>query len=95
MCLAADLQEIVPRDRWDIETCFSPIASIDGACMYTRFGAFISGIASFDASAFGTPRNEAIAMDPQQRLLLEETGSAWTYARNQHVELSNKSTGAL
>ena len=95
MCLAMDLQGIVPHDRWDIETYFSPTSSIDGARMYTRFGAFIDGIASFDASAFGTPRNEAIAMDPQQRLLLEETGSAWTYARNQCVELSNKFTGAI
>ena len=95
MCLATDLQEIVPHDRWDIETCFSPATSIDGACMYTRFGAFIDGIANFDASAFSTPCNEAIAMDPQQRFLLEETGIAWTYARNQSVEPLNRFTGAV
>ena len=44
--------------------------------MYTRFGAFCSGIAEFDAAAMRIPQAEAAAMDPQQRLLLQASAEA-------------------
>ena len=57
---------LVPLERWDVEA--EPLAA--------RFGAYFTGIAAFDASAFGVPDSEAALVDPQQRLLLETMGEA-------------------
>ncbi|WP_423748112.1 type I polyketide synthase, partial [Frankia canadensis] len=53
----------VPADRW------SP-AELPGTG-HTRFGAFVDGVADFDAGFFGISPREASAMDPQQRIALE------------------------
>jgi acyl carrier protein len=56
----------VPLDRWDVEA--EPLAA--------RFGAYLAGIAAFDAAAFSVSDAEAALMEPQQRLLLETVGEA-------------------
>ena len=61
-----DAVRLVPLDRWDVEA--EPLAA--------RFGAYLGGIAEFDAGAFSLSDGEAALMDPQQRLLLESVGEA-------------------
>ena len=67
----ADLQRVVPLARWDIDLAYEPSNVTGRMTMYTRFGAFCTDVADFDAAAFRTPTAEAAAMDPQQRLLLQ------------------------
>ncbi|MFI5867571.1 acyltransferase domain-containing protein [Streptomyces sp. NPDC051546] len=57
-----DLVSDIPIDRRPAGEPFSPAR---------RRGAFLKGIAGFDAEFFGISPREAVRMDPQQRLLLE------------------------
>lgn len=56
----------IPEERWSIE---GGAKSPHG--IYTQTGAFLDGIAQFDAEAFGLSEGESEALDPQQRMLLE------------------------
>ena len=60
----------VPADRWDGDAFFDADADAPGK-IATREGAFIDGVADFDAGYFGISPFEARQMDPQQRLFLE------------------------
>lgn len=66
----------VPRDRWDIDELFSADPSTPGK-ISSRFGAFLDGVADFDAEFFGISPREAPHLDPQQRLLLEVVWEAF------------------
>ena len=67
---------MVPLERWNIDLAYEPGQGTGRMSMYTRFGAFCSGIADFDAAAMRIPQAEAAAMDPQQRLLLQASAEA-------------------
>ena len=74
-----DAVTVVPRHRWDAEASFDsdPDAT---AKSYTRWGAFIDDVETFDAAFFGVSPREAVMLDPQQRLLLELTWEALEHA---------------
>lgn len=67
MQLSADLQSVLPLNRWDMDACYAPDAGSDGRLIYTRFGAFCHGVDAFDAAAFRLSATEAQAVDPQVR----------------------------
>ncbi|WP_329222052.1 SDR family NAD(P)-dependent oxidoreductase [Streptomyces sp. NBC_01485] len=63
-----------PVDRgWDLDGLFDADGERAGTSYVSR-GAFVEGVAGFDADFFGISPREALAMDPQQRLVLE---AAW------------------
>ena len=46
----ADLQTVIPLERWSLERCYSLDVAVDK--MYARFAGFIPDVESFDAAAF-------------------------------------------
>ena len=73
MLHCADLQRIIPSERWELDAYYSPFA--EPRKIYARFAATIEGIQQFDTVPFKISRTEALAMDPQSRILLEEACS--------------------
>jgi acyl transferase domain-containing protein len=91
---ATDLQREVPLERWDTDPNFDPSPVVRGMNVYMRFGAFCSGVDSFDASLFKVAANEAALMDPQQRMLMEQMAMAWADASGGiHAPLGGTATG--
>ena len=69
---------VVPPERWDAEAFYDPDPMAPGR-MPTKWGAYLSDVAGFDADFFGISPREAVAMDPQQRVALEV---AWEALEN-------------
>ena len=74
----------IPLKRWDRDPFNTPgkAHSNSNLTQGAQFGAFLSSVEAFDASAFGLPVQEAICMDPQHRLLLECASELWLPHRN-------------
>ncbi|WP_292435717.1 type I polyketide synthase [Methylobacter sp.] len=60
----------VPAERWPLSEYYDAKPQTPGK-ISSRYGAFLSDIAAFDADFFAIAAREAEQMDPQQRLLLE------------------------
>ncbi|WP_342379791.1 amino acid adenylation domain-containing protein [Myxococcus stipitatus] len=84
----------VPVARFDISEVYDPNPNILGRS-YTRRGAFMSEVESFDHDFFGIPVAEARAMDPQQRLLLEVAYEAFHHAGYDKASLRSSRIGVF
>lgn len=65
----ANLVTNAPMQRWDTDWLFDPLGMPGSTA--TRFGAFLTGVESFDAESFQLAGAEAATLDPHARLLLE------------------------
>lgn len=90
----ADCVVDIPLSRFDIAPFYDPNPNAIGRS-YTRKGAFMSEVESFDHEFFGIPIVEARAMDPQQRLLLEVAYEAFYAAGYEKESLYNSPIGVF
>jgi len=84
----------IPPDRWNGDAFFDADPDAPGK-IATREGAFIDGIAEFDASYFGISPVEARQMDPQQRLFLEVAIEALESAGLTRAQLAGSMCGVF
>ncbi|MFD4358157.1 SDR family NAD(P)-dependent oxidoreductase, partial [Nocardia sp. NPDC058518] len=89
-----DCVDDIPTSRFDIGQVYDPSPDAVGRS-YTRRGAFMREVDSFDNEFFGIPINEARVMDPQQRLLLEVAYEAFHYAGYDKKSLRNADFGVF
>lgn len=93
---SADLQRVIPLDRWDMEAAYAPDQLPGTMSIYSRFAALCTGVCDFDAAAFRMPTAEAAAMDPQQRMLLQTAAVALAEGADVRGQLSSfTGTGSI
>jgi acyl transferase domain-containing protein len=82
----------LPAGRWeppgDPQT-----AAVLGSC--TKFAAFMTDVAGFDAAFFGISPREAVSIDPQQRIVLELAWEALEHAGIPPLGLSGCEVGVF
>lgn len=93
-----DLWEVVRSGRcvvgpFPADRGWPDLHSEDAGGSDTDRGAFVEGVADFDADFFGISPHEARAMDPQQRLALEVAWETIERARIDPLSLRESSTG--
>ncbi|MCP4147418.1 MAG: AMP-binding protein, partial [bacterium] len=89
-----DTVSLIPSERWDVEDFYSEDKDAPGKS-YTREGAFLDDVSSFDASFFGISPREAAVVDPQHRLLLEVSHEALESAGQDVTKLNGSRTGVF
>ncbi len=81
LCESRSAIGLVPPERWEAFDDGSPETAAALAST-TKWGAFLTDLAAFDAEFFDISPGEATHMDPQQRLLLEVACEALEDAGN-------------
>ena len=84
----------IPRNRWDVDACYSADPDEPGK-MYTRHGGFLERIDEFDSHFFGIAPREASTLDPQHRLLLEVAWEALEHGGQPIDALAGSQTGVF
>ena len=84
----------IPASRFDIDGVYDPDPNAVGRS-YTRRGAFMGEVESFDYEFFSVPLAEARVMDPQQRLLLEVAYEAFYHSGYDLDKLRSQSIGVF
>lgn len=84
----------IPPDRWDIDQYYHPEPDTPGK-MYTRYGAFLESVDTFDGPFFGLSPREIANMDPQHRLILEVGWEALECANQLPEKLFGSATGVF
>ncbi len=89
-----DAVDDAPPGRWNVEAFYDPDPNVPGK-MYTKRGAFLDRVDTFDPAFFGIAPREAVTMDPQQRLFLEVAWEALEDAGLPPDRLGGSSTGVF
>lgn len=84
----------VPAERWPLAEYYDAKPQTPGK-ISSRYGAFLSDIATFDADFFGIAAREAEQMDPQQRLLLETSWQTFERTGIHPKTLRNSRSGVF
>jgi acyl transferase domain-containing protein/SAM-dependent methyltransferase len=84
----------IPSDRWNLDDYYDPDPDKPGK-MYSRHGAYLSGVDQFDPEFFGVSPREAASMDPQHRLLLETSWEALENAAIAPATLRDSQAGVF
>ncbi len=84
----------VPAERWSLAEYYDATAQTPGK-ISSRYGAFLSDIATFDADFFAIAAREAEQMDPQQRLLLETSWQTFERTGIHPKALRNSRSGVF
>jgi phthiocerol/phenolphthiocerol synthesis type-I polyketide synthase D len=84
----------VPSERWALSEYYDAKPQTPGK-ISSRYGAFLSDIATFDADFFAIAAREAEQMDPQQRLLLETSWQTFERTGIHPKTLRNSRSGVF
>jgi acyl transferase domain-containing protein len=84
----------VPAERWPLAEYYDAKPQTPGK-ISSRYGVFLSDIATFDADFFGIAAREAEQMDPQQRLLLETSWQTFERTGIHPKTLRNSRSGVF
>lgn len=84
----------VPAERWPLAEYYDAKPQTPGK-ISSRYGAFLSDIAAFDADFFAIAAREAEQMDPQQRLLLETSWQTFERTGIHPKTLRNSRSGVF
>ncbi|HEY8036287.1 MAG TPA: SDR family NAD(P)-dependent oxidoreductase [Methylobacter sp.] len=84
----------VPAERWPLAEYYDAKPQTPGK-ISSRYGAFLSDIATFDADFFAIAAREAEQMDPQQRLLLETSWQTFERTGIHPKALRNSRSGVF
>ncbi|MFF7446750.1 MULTISPECIES: SDR family NAD(P)-dependent oxidoreductase [unclassified Streptomyces] len=90
----ADLVTEIPAERFDWRRIYGDPVRTPGRTN-SKWGAFIDGVAEFDAGFFGISPLEADLMDPQQRLFLQAAWAAVEDAGHSPSSLRGTRTGVF
>lgn len=88
-----DATDVTPRDRYDADALYAPRPA--PGKLTSRRGAYVAGVADFDAGFFGMSAAEAADLDPQQRLLLMTAWDALEDAGRPAGRLAGSRTGVF
>ncbi|MDT5038108.1 MAG: hypothetical protein QOE03_3293, partial [Micromonosporaceae bacterium] len=84
----------IPADRWDYRRFFHASRNTPGKT-YSRWGAFLDGVADFDPLFFNISPRQAELMDPHERLFLETAWETIEDAGYTPDDLANRVDGSV